>query len=573
MSSDYASFFANPEQESSRNDSIYPFFYPLSAQSLDDRLNFFMQNPNPNWGIGYAQVGGVTSKSVFPRFTSPPGSSTSQLRMSGVLSGPDPTPNNYFYMLDPPDPSSTTGWSIMPSPDNSTKSGYLWYKMQPGVNDGTGGQNLRVQEQGGSGYDRLICHDPSNNSDPPPPFERKLGIKPISAGNTPTCKWRTNEEAFGCCTSSPLQSVTQDFQQRCAPAFMPSGAGGSLCVPFMMGLCENNWNQDYCAEYLQSFQNGVGNSDVATVFQNATVNYINNMAKKTGCGTNDYTSPKLGASCKMPNGTLRDDGTDTFINGTMFDFCSSNPGACTNILNQYCSQFTRGDLYKAPHLQKLCGCHMSDGDPLAPGTTRLKLSNNTRQPNQYVYPGLTSSCDPLCSVGTTLQSTMPPCSHTVCIMDNVGINLINSECKDVNITQVCGDSFSDGGECYMSNTTINTINSQCGGAVLSQYCDTCYAYDPGSLAAAVPVDCKNPSGKAGPPGFGGGGKGGIGASIKKWPRWVWIMIVAVVLILVVGAVIYFSKGKDSDEDNLDVSGYADTQSYGDTSEFEISKRS
>lgn len=563
MSSDYDSFFANPVQESSRNDAVYPFFYPLSAQSLDDRLNFFMHNPNPNWGIGYAQVGNVTSKSVFPRFTSPPGGPTSQLRMSGVLSGPDPTPDNYFYMLDP-DTGGTTDWSIVPSPDNSLKSGYLWYKMQPGANAGSGGQNLRVQEQGGRGYDRLLCHDPSNDSNPPPLYMRKLSIQPTSSSNTPNCKWRTNEEVFGCCTSSPVQSNTQDFQQRCGPAFMPNGAGGSQCVPFMMGICENNWKQDYCAAYLQSFQNGVGNTDVATVFQNATVNYINGMAKRTGCGTNDYTSPKLGASCKMPNGTLRDDGTDTFINGTMFDFCSSNPGACTNILNQYCSQFTRSNLYADKNLQRLCGCHMSDGFALAPGTTPLKLSNNTRQPNQYVYPGLTSSCDPLCSVGTTLQSTMPPCAHTTCIMDNVGINLINSDCEHVDITQVCGDSYSDGGECYMSNTAINSINSQCGGAVLSQYCDTCYSYDPWSPAAAVPVDCKNPSGKAGPPGFGGdSGRGGIAASIKKWPRWVFVAIaVAVILIIAVGMIIYFRKGGDG-EGELGPGGLGDGYVEGD----------
>jgi hypothetical protein len=109
-------------------------------------------------------------------------------------------------------------------------------------------------------------------------------------------------------------------------------------------------------------------------------------------------------------------------------------------------------------------------------------------------------------------------------MDNVGINLINSNCENAEISQVCGPSYDGGsgnGYCYMSESDIDSINSSCGGAFISQNCNACFAFDPEDSSNAKPVDCKNPSGKSSP---GGGGRGGgsssttksLWADISKW---------------------------------------------------------
>lgn len=355
------------------------------------------------------------------------------------------------------------------------------------------------------------------------------------ASNTPGCNWIDFNTVYGCCAELGFA----DNNPACSAS--PSGYsqnGSSPCQNVMLQMCEDNWTQDACAKYLQAYENGLGIKDVAAVFQKAITNYINKMAERTGCGTNDYTSPKLG-SCTMtkgPNaGQLRDDSTDTFLNGTMLNFCSINApqGVCDNILNQYCSEFTREDLIADPALQKICGCHMSTGSSLpapTPGTTPLKLGDppdykTKRQGNQYLYPVVGVPCDPICAHAGTVQSAAPPCAATICIMDNAAITLVNSSCENsVSISQVCGpnyDGSSGTGYCYMSESDINLINSTCGNAYISQNCNSCFAFDPEDSSNAYPVDCKNPSGNPIPGGGSGGGRGGSSSNstwskITKW---------------------------------------------------------
>lgn len=416
---------------------------------------------------------------------------------------------------------------------------------------------------GVSGVNAGLCYNPSVLKDYPitvggvqpqqdgPSWPGKIWP---AASKTPGCEWIDFNSVYGCCAEIGFA----DNNPMCSTDPNGYSQNGSLpCQNIMLKMCENNWTQEACAAYLQSFENGNGIKDVSTVFQKAIANYINGQSERTGCGPNDYTSPKLGSSCKMPNGQIRDDSKDTFIYGTMLNFCSLNAasGVCDNILNQYCSQFTREDLNTDAALQRLCGCHMSDGSPLAPGTTPLKLSDNTRQPDQYLYPGVSKACDPLCSFSGTLQSAAPQCSHTVCIMDDVGIQLINSNCGNVNISQVCGPSY-DGtdatGYCYMSNIDVDSINSSCGGAAISQHCKACFSFTPGDPSSAVPVDCKNPSGKPYPGGGGGSNPptgGGSGVGFFSWLKehanaiGASIMILGILLIII-GIIIYFIHAKD-----------------------------
>lgn len=556
---DYLSYLQNPTKRSPRADVVLPYFYPLTATGLGDRLNF-IPSTDPSVHRPMSQVGNVKPYSKFPRFSEELAMFGGQLRMSDGHSGPDPDLSDYFYM-DNTNSSAPNGWFISASatiPNPSDR--YYWAATVEGANPGTAGQNIRlVNMYGGSpaiqsAYDKVACYSPGASD----PYDGNVTFQDSSNRNLQACKWRTDLEVFGCCSSTPAQASDPDIIQRCAAnvsdggsgGFMPNGKG-HLCVDFMLGICENNWDQDYCAAYLQSFENGVGNSDVLTVFQDATANYINNMAAKTGCGYNDYTSVALGNSCKMPSGKMRDDSKDTFINGTLVNFCKTNPGKFDNLLNQYCGQFTRSDLDgDDTFLQSLCGCHLSDGSDIAPGSTPLHLHNPRQEHNQYAYPGVTTACDPLCAYAGTIQSSATPCSQTVCIMDNIGVNMINSHCNQgINITQVCGASFKGGpttGDCYMSNVDIDLINSSCGYERIAQYCNTCFTYDPENPAAATQVTCPTAPGGGGGGGVNGGGSSeGFFAWIKKNPLYVagFVLLFAIML----GIILFFSFRK-TDED-------------------------
>lgn len=553
---DYSSYLQNPTKRSPRNDVAYPYMYPLTASSLDDRLNFPF-TPTSYWFDSVIpQVGNVLPNSHFPHFTADPSNPKSQLRMTST----DPLePLNAvdYFIMDNPDPSSSNGWTVRTSV--SMDKGGLYWNLMEGVNPGTAGQNIALNPVNyGSQYKpKIMCFDPSSTD----PYDANIRFQPPTQGNQAACKWRTDLEVFGCCTATPSQSTNPDIIQRCAPAFMPNGAGGSLCVPFILNICENKWDQDYCKSYLQSFQNGVGNSDVLTVFQNASVNYINNMAASTGCGTNDYTSVKLGNSCTMPNGKQRDDSTDTFINGTMAYFCNQNPGKFDIILNQYCAQFTRKDLDKDPSLQVLCGCHLTstEQNPPIPSNLELNLKNPPQTDNQYVYPGITIACDPICAYSGTIPSApsaASPCSSTVCIMDNTSISTINSNC-DASITQICGASFggqTGTGNCYMSNVDIDLINSTCAYAKIAQYCGACYSYEEGNPAAAVKVQCPTPGTNPTP---GGGGNGGGSKSSNTWSfsgflKWVkshpgFLVGVSILFSVLIFFILYFSLPTESED--------------------------
>jgi len=439
------------------------------------------------------------------------------------------------YYIDYTWPGDSDADRYMLAPYVTTPSNFYSDDFQP-YNIPEGSRNFNAFTPWGflhTGYaDIGMCYDPSILSGFPITKGTSIRAGDTNPGDewpadaiTPACNWIDFNNVYRCCAEIGYANQHSDI---CSTDPNGYSQNGSLpCQQIMLKMCQNNWDQDVCKLYLQSFENGNGIKDVSTVFQTAIINYINGMGARTGCGGNDYTSPNTPNTCTPttgPNaGIPRDDSKDTFINGTMLNFCSTNAssGVCDNILYNYCSQFTRSDLNNDSALQTLCGCHISDGTTLAPGTgcinsICLNLDNKTRPPNQYIYPGFTKACDPLCAFAGTLQSAAPQCNHTICVMDDVGIQYINSNCGDANINQVCGANYQGTnatGLCYMSNVDIDTINSTCGGATISQNCKACFSFTPGDPSSAVPVDCKNPSGRSDSGGTGGsGGSGGSGSS-------------------------------------------------------------
>ena len=585
----YNSFFNNLGARSSRNDAKYPLMWPLTAGDINNRLAFAPTATTNGWTTKNLMVTENPLTDEYIWFTG----DTDQIR---VFSPSNPSnPDNYL-----------SGWSSplqigMCGPAGGAPDAYAGPRYGPSCYDGCDTLTSELSSPfsittqpsrnicSGNIYSQKSpaishCHD-TNYTYLRNGFDQKVYgyahreypyIDPASVG----CKFKTDQEAYACCTSFSADAKTT--KETCWSAFMPSASTTtSVCQPFMLGICEENWDAPACQSYLDSWKD---NSDVGEVVKMTVANYINSMSTRYPCtysdgkpGTNDYTTPLLGKVCTLSGGGVRDDSKDNFIGDTLIKLCSETAegGVCDDILQEYCAQFTREDLISdsSEILQKICGCHLAVANqqpvqkcqgPNAPRSC-LKNINPKIQPNQYVYPGTPLQCDPVCVQPGTVQHQGPACTQTVCIMENVNANLINSACKGgVTIAQICGnDKVGDGtGNCYMNNVEVNLINSTCGGVFLDQQCNACFTFPPDRPWETTLVPCCDPSNTNGgqcsdDQGGGGGigsGKGssggGANTNANAWSKKsiVIVGVVALILIVLLGGVVYFST-KTSEPDN------------------------
>jgi hypothetical protein len=144
---------------------------------------------------------------------------------------------------------------------------------------------------------------------------------------------------------------------------------------------------------------------------------------------------------------------------TLIDLCSSNqlPGGCDLFLTNYCGQRTRAEIGADAALAKMCGCY---APPSFPTST--------------VVP----ECDPICHLVETAQIAQPcdgkinTCSNTVCVIDDVNINLINTQTATA-FQQICPacDNSQFPCTCIISGTdVVDTLNKAGVGAQYLQFC-------------------------------------------------------------------------------------------------------
>ena len=130
------------------------------------------------------------------------------------------------------------------------------------------------------------------------------------------------------------------------------------------------------------------------------------------------------------------------------------------------------------NLVDVCGCFMN------PNTTNYPFSAQGKIP---------VICDPVCSVAKVQQGitsgnglwTQNVCNETVCIIDNVAIDYLNTtQGGGVTFSQVCGSGVEGKSICYINGVTIDAINSKIQGSLdLSQNCGAC------ANSAETPIPC------------------------------------------------------------------------------------
>lgn len=218
----------------------------------------------------------------------------------------------------------------------------------------------------------------------------------------------------------------------------------------------------------------------------------------------------------------RASGYSTFQN-TLLSLCTNPtlPGICDKFLGGtptdpagptgYCTGFTREDAINSATIRNFCGCYVPPdpqylqytlGSPEcligAPGCTAGCEAGT---------PGCTGqpACDPLCHRALTAPKAYIPtgdiigCPQTICVIDNVVINAINTEIQEgINFNTICsgcvGPSGGDGCLCIVSGTNISATMAQIGiGTNFNFFCGTgsvCLVEDTGGTTA-TPVPCEN----------------------------------------------------------------------------------
>lgn len=223
-----------------------------------------------------------------------------------------------------------------------------------------------------------------------------------------------------------------------------------------------------------------------------------------------------------------------------------NPGLVDDILTNVCSQYKRGDLVVGPktptdpnrtNLIQTCGCFLPASE-------------------YYTDPQTNVACDTLCAYPGAIpkgngQGAALQCGGTTCVINNVAVDLLNSNGGSIDFSQVCGNCQSNGTSsgpcrCLFGDNSVSVIgNGSIAGVQVADKCGECFNMTQNSdgTFSLSKVDC----GSIPPPTPSGGGTGIFG-DIGKWitehiALTVVIVVVLIVLITVIIVSIVYAEKK------------------------------
>ena len=91
------------------------------------------------------------------------------------------------------------------------------------------------------------------------------------------------------------------------------------------------------------------------------------------------------------------------------------------------------------------------------------------------------------------------CSQSLCILDNITVDIINSQTGDINFNTLCGNCKGGNCRCVFSNINIFQSGSSVGNINFEQNCGSCSTPDPNSPGNFLKMDCKTGIPVNGPP--------------------------------------------------------------------------
>lgn len=133
--------------------------------------------------------------------------------------------------------------------------------------------------------------------------------------------------------------------------------------------------------------------------------------------------------------------------------CCAYPGVCPSSLRNICLIHTAQRISSQPNLMNWCGCSL----PSAEYDTYNNLYNIPRE------------CSPSCNrpsiiPQTTVNNVPITCKQTVCIIDDITVNIVNSQISGgIDFAQICGNCGDGGCTCIIDNNTVDVNNSTING--------------------------------------------------------------------------------------------------------------
>jgi len=165
----------------------------------------------------------------------------------------------------------------------------------------------------------------------------------------------------------------------------------------------------------------------------------------------------------------------------VLSICQTNPTACASYLqNNLCKDYDRSSVIDSKDRQNFCGCSL-------PTSAYNSFLNSEA--------GIGRECDSVCTpaqvIKPVINGSVIRCNQTVCSIDDVTINLINSSVGDISLSQVCGGCSGGNCNCFFKDVNINGENSKFKNINFDQDCSSqkCYITSE-TTGLAVEVDCK-----------------------------------------------------------------------------------
>lgn len=245
----------------------------------------------------------------------------------------------------------------------------------------------------------------------------------------------------------------------------------------------NNKNKvpAYCYNYVNNVVSA-NNSASAEVLNAA----LNNLPANFDFGKNDTTGIQANALNNIINLCSTKGGCDKSLQ----NICSNK--SYNDVLNAYKNYLdpnsTPLEKLISQNIYQACGCHLPPVQYESDGWSNL---------------GVTETCDPICMIpGVVPQwSSAGPlqCSQNLCIINDVKIDIINSNAGNITFNEVCGGCGNNGGGCRCIFSGINVFQSgsTVGNLNFSQNCaGNCQIPDINNPGNFIPVNCSTglPSG-------------------------------------------------------------------------------
>ena len=167
----------------------------------------------------------------------------------------------------------------------------------------------------------------------------------------------------------------------------------------------------------------------------------------------------------------------------ILDICQQNPNACQRYLqNNLCTRYSRSDLANGfPEQRQFCGCHLR------------AEQYDTFLNNQG---SVSVDCDGLCSPATTVKRVDSSgraitCNSNICVIDNVTVQLIESNVGEITFANVCGGCSGPNSSCtcLIKDVSIEGNNSTIGGINFNNECQRTNCYQTNSDGIVVEVPC------------------------------------------------------------------------------------